>query len=88
MRRPYGLRPRILASLVFTAVVTLAIAAIALLGPLQDRLKQESARQLQAAVLAARPGIEQDFRQGFFENIYTLSLRTDALVLVYDTLPK
>jgi signal transduction histidine kinase len=87
MRRPYGLRPRLLASLVFTAVVTLLIAAVALLGPLQDRLREESARQLQAAVLAARPGIEADLGEGFFENSYDLSRRTDSRVLVYDTIP-
>jgi signal transduction histidine kinase len=87
MRRPYGLRPRILAALVVTAVVTLLIAALALLGPLQERLRQESARQLQAAVLAARPGIEDDLDDGFFNESYTLSRRTDSRVLVYDTVP-
>ena len=88
MRRPYGLRPRLLASLVFTAAVTLVIASLALLGPLQDRLRQESARQLQAAVLAARGGVEEDMGEMFFENSYDLSRRTDSRVIVYDTIPQ
>ena len=88
MRRPYGLRPRLLAALVFTAVLTLLVAAVALFGPLQDRLRKESARQLQAAVLAARPGIEEDLGEEFYENSYNLSRRTDSRVLVYDTVPQ
>ena len=35
-RRAFGLRPRLLAALVFTSVVTLAVAALALLPPLQS----------------------------------------------------
>ena len=87
MRRPYGLRPRLLAALVVTAVVTLLVAALALLGPLQERLRQESARQLQAAVLAARPEVESDLGDGFFDESYLLSRRTDSRVLVYDDIP-
>jgi signal transduction histidine kinase len=88
MRRPYGLRPRLLASLVFTAAVTLVIAAVALLGPLQDRLREESARQLQAAALAARPGIEDDVVKAEYLDSYNLSRRTDSRVILYDTLPQ
>jgi signal transduction histidine kinase len=48
-----GLRPRLLLALVATAVLTLGAAALALLPPLQDRLRAESARNLQQAVVAA-----------------------------------
>jgi signal transduction histidine kinase len=52
-RRPtYGLRPRLLAALVFTSVVTLAVAALALLPPLQQRLTHEAASDLEGATSA------------------------------------
>jgi signal transduction histidine kinase len=89
MRRAFGLRPRLLAALVFTAAVTLLVAAVALFGPLQDRLREESAKQLQAAALAARLGVEQDLGDRFFaRNSYLLSRRTGSRVLVYDEIPR
>lgn len=88
MRRPFGLRPRLLASLVFTAAVTLVVAALALLGPLQDRLREETARQLQAAALAARPGIEDELAEVSYRGSYSLSQRTDSRVIVYDDRPQ
>ena len=42
-RRGFGLRPRLLAALVVTSVVTLAVAALALLPPLQSRLTDQAA---------------------------------------------
>jgi signal transduction histidine kinase len=48
-RRAFGLRPRLLAALVFTAVVTLAVAALALLPPLQSRLTDQAAIDLRNA---------------------------------------
>jgi signal transduction histidine kinase len=48
-RRAYGLRPRLLAALVFTAAVTLGVAALALLPPLQQRLTDQAARDLENA---------------------------------------
>jgi signal transduction histidine kinase len=91
MRRPYGLRPRLLAALVSTAAVTLLVAAIALFGPLQERLRQETAEQLQAAVLAARAGVERELHRDKFapyDESYLLSRRTDSRVIVYDTIPR
>jgi signal transduction histidine kinase len=80
----YGLRPRLLAALVLTAAVTLGTAAIALLGPLQDRLREDASNSLRAAVLASRPGIESNlFRKRFHENASDLATRTDARVQVY-----
>jgi signal transduction histidine kinase len=48
-RRAFGLRPRLLAALVFTAAVTLGVAALALLPPLQQRLTDQAARDLDNA---------------------------------------
>jgi signal transduction histidine kinase len=87
MRRPYGLRPRLLAALLITSAVTLLVAAVALFGPLQERLRQESVRNLEASVQAAQQGAEQDLRQRFFEDSYALSRRTDSRVIVYDQIP-
>jgi signal transduction histidine kinase len=81
MRRPYGLRPRLLAALVLTSAVTLLAAAATLFGPLQDRLRDESARNFRAAVLASAPGIQRDFFEA-----YRLSQQTGASAVVrYDT---
>ncbi len=54
-RRGFGLRPRLLAALVFTSVVTLAVAALALLPPLQSRLTDQAARDLDNATSADAP---------------------------------
>jgi signal transduction histidine kinase len=54
-RRGFGLRPRLLAALVFTSVVTLAVAALALLPPLQSRLTDQAATDLENATTADAP---------------------------------
>ncbi|MBA3862016.1 MAG: hypothetical protein H0X56_08615, partial [Solirubrobacterales bacterium] len=41
-RRSFGLRPRLVLALVLTAAVTLGVAALALLSPLQDRLRAQA----------------------------------------------
>ena len=58
-RRTFGLRPRLVVALVLTAAVTLGVAALALLSPLQDRLAVQAERNLRAAALTARPGFEE-----------------------------
>jgi len=58
-RLPRGLRPRLLLALLFTSLVTLSIAATVLLSPLPDRLREQSATNLRAAVLATRPAVEK-----------------------------
>ena len=88
MRRAYGLRPRLLAALVLTAAVTLAAAAVTLLGPLQDRLRQQSARSLEAAVLASRPGVQAGFPRRDFEEAFRLARRTGSRVALYDLVPR
>jgi signal transduction histidine kinase len=59
-RRGFGLRPRLLAALVFTSVVTLAVAALALLPPLQERLTDQAANDLENATSADQPLFERD----------------------------
>jgi len=84
----YGLRPRLVASLFLVAAVTLGTAAIVLLGPLQERLREDASESLRAAVLASRPGIESNlFRRRPHDNAERLEERTDARVQVYDARP-
>jgi signal transduction histidine kinase len=59
-RRGFGLRPRLLAALVFTSVVTLGVAALALLPPLQQRLTDQAANDLRNATRADTPLFERD----------------------------
>ncbi|MGH2833740.1 MAG: sensor histidine kinase [Solirubrobacteraceae bacterium] len=54
MRR-FGLRPRLLAALVLSSVVTLAVAAAALLSPLEQRLRVDGESGVIGALIAARP---------------------------------
>ena len=88
MRRPYGLRPRLLAALVLTAAVTLLAAAFTLLGPLQERLRDQTAESLEAAVLAARPTIARNFQPpNYYEAVQELAERTNSRVVLYGTAP-
>jgi signal transduction histidine kinase len=59
-RRAFGLRPRLLAALVFTSIVTLGVAALALLPPLQERLTDQAASDLENATSADVPLFERD----------------------------
>jgi signal transduction histidine kinase len=56
-RRPRGLRARLIAALVLTSAVTLVAVAVALLSPLQQRLRNDRLDTLAAAALAAKPSI-------------------------------
>ena len=53
-RRAFGLRPRLLAALVLTAAVTWR-AALALLGPLEQRLRTDGEQSVLIAVTDAKP---------------------------------
>jgi signal transduction histidine kinase len=64
-RRAFGLRPRLLAALVFTSIVTLAVAALALLPPLQQRLTHQAARDLQNATTTDAPFFQQQIERSF-----------------------
>jgi signal transduction histidine kinase len=54
-RLGFGLRPRLLAALVATSVVTLVVAALALLPPLQDNLTNQAATDLESTTVADVP---------------------------------
>jgi signal transduction histidine kinase len=58
-RRAFGLRPRLLAALLLTAFVTLIAAALALLPPLQDRLRTQSQESLRATARASSADFER-----------------------------
>jgi signal transduction histidine kinase len=58
-RRAFGLRPRLLAALVVTSIVTLGVAALALLPPLQQRLTDQAATDLRSATAADAQFFEQ-----------------------------
>ncbi len=50
-----GLRPRLLAAMLLVSAVTLGVAAIAVLSPLEQRLREDGVREVQYAILADRP---------------------------------
>jgi signal transduction histidine kinase len=50
-----GLRPRLVAALVLTSAVTLGAAALALVSPLEQRLRKDTTQNLLATVSASRP---------------------------------
>ena len=87
-----GLRWRLLLALVLTSAVTLGAAAAVVLGPLRERLRDQSTESLRAAVLAARPQFEQalakkqelDRELGLTVESSELSDQTGARVLVTD----
>ena len=64
-RRAFGLRPRLLAALVFTAAVTLGVAALALLPPLQDKLTKQARSDLENATGADTQFFEQQIERAF-----------------------
>jgi signal transduction histidine kinase len=52
--RLLGLRPRLLGALLLTSVVTLAVAALALLSPLEQRLRGDGEETVKTAIGASR----------------------------------
>jgi signal transduction histidine kinase len=87
------LRTRFLLALLATSVVTLGVAALALLQPLQDRLDRQSRAGVNAAALATRPALETTLaRNGgavtadVSKILDTLSQRTDARVGLFTSL--
>jgi signal transduction histidine kinase len=51
----FGLRPRLLAALLLTSAVTLGVAALLLLSPLEHRLREDGESPVFTAIAAARP---------------------------------
>jgi signal transduction histidine kinase len=54
-----GLRPRLLAALLLTSAVTLAVAALALLSPLEQRLRTDGESTVLTALGTARPELAE-----------------------------
>ena len=94
MNRRIGLRPRLLAALLATSLVTLAAAALVLLPPLRDQLRDESVRSAasatEAQVAAFAAALAQDPPDCGAVNalLFTLSQQTTANVFVVDLEPR
>ena len=71
MRRrwAFGLRPRLLAALVATSIVTLGVAALALLPPLQDKLTQQASTDLENATSTDRDLFEGQIKKSLHKTI-------------------
>jgi signal transduction histidine kinase len=85
-----SLRTRLLLALLATSVVTLCVAALALLSPLQDRLRSESQNSVRSTVLATRGNLESQLRRARWTRSFDaaatmakLADRTGARVLLY-----
>jgi signal transduction histidine kinase len=91
-RRPVGLRVRLTAALIATSALTLAAVAIALLSPLQDRLRHDRLDALATAIRAGKPSLEglrptqlRAVSPALRSLVQTLHRRTSADVALLDT---
>jgi signal transduction histidine kinase len=57
--RGLGLRPKVFGALVLCSAVTLAVAALAVLSPLNQRLRREGEAGVYAAISASRPDLAE-----------------------------
>ena len=91
--RLVGLRPRLLGALLLTSVVTLAVAALTLLGPLEQRLREDGESTVKTALGASRPEFAeleasrsgQLKREELRRVVEVLRHRADATVTVLDS---
>jgi signal transduction histidine kinase len=88
------LRTRLLLALLATSVVTLGVAALALLSPLQDRLDRQSRDAVKGAALATRAQLETtparsngEVTVDVQDILSTLAQRTDARIGLFDATP-
>jgi signal transduction histidine kinase len=58
-RRGRGLRPKVFGALLLSSAVTLAVAALAVLSPLEQRLRREGEAGVYVAISASRPELEE-----------------------------
>jgi signal transduction histidine kinase len=88
-----GLRPRLLAALLLTSAVTLAVAALALLSPLEQRLREDGESTVKTALGSSRaelveigvnPATGQLNAQELSKATNALRRRSDAEVTVLD----
>jgi signal transduction histidine kinase len=101
--RGTGLRARLLVALLVTSALTLLAASLALLPPLQNRLREQTMNNVQASVLSARPQFEEALARAQLSRdadrridalvvvqplATKLRQRTDSRVLVTDTIPR
>ncbi len=92
--RLLGLRPRLLAAMLLSSVVTLAVAALALLSPLEQRLRQDGESTVKTALGASRtefaeiafdPSTGQLDAQELRKAVNALRHRSNATVAVLDS---
>ena len=88
------LRTRLLLALLATSVVTLGVAALALLSPLQARLDRQSRDSVEAVARATRPALQTALARSegtvnftVADILRTLSQRADARVGLFDATP-
>ena len=99
-RLPGGLRWRVLLALLATSAVTLGVAALVVLPPMQDRLRAQSADNLETQVAAAQPGFQDVFerldkesasdfayRGALAQPAVDLNTQSNARVMVIDDTP-
>ncbi len=83
--RPPGLRARLVLALFATAAATLAVAALTLLPPLEERLRDDAAHTLLLRAEAARPAFEAPHRhegRRLRELMHALARTTGAQVVL------
>ena len=86
----WGLRPRLVAALVLTSAASLGVAALAVLGPLEQRLRQDTGTTLVAAGGSAQQSFvdvlgEGDARSRPLRHLVRgLERRTGAAITVFD----
>src|SRR6266849_305222 len=88
--RPPGLRVRLVLALLLTSAVTLAVAALTLLPPLERRLRDEEAHALLSTAQASRTAFQDaDVPRGneaatLAPQIRSLERRANARVVLFD----
>jgi signal transduction histidine kinase len=76
-----GLRPRLLAALLLTSAVTLAVAALALLSPLEQRLREDGESTVLTALGAVRPELAEIALDPATGRLNEAEVRKSALLL-------
>ncbi len=88
--RPPGLRVRLVLALLLTSAVTLAVAALTLLPPLERRLQDEEVRALLSTALSSRTAFQDAELRGPNDTarlaplLRTLERRANARVVLFD----
>ena len=76
-----GLRPRLLAALLLTSAVTLAVAALTLLSPLEQRLRTDGEQTVLTALGSARPELNEITLEPATGRLNEVDVRQSALLL-------